>query len=630
MMKRRISYVFSAVILSFCFLLSACSPAALAPPVISGNSGESAASTDAGSFEDVKTVDTSALTPPDGMDEANAVSFAFSDSGITADGTDGFEVDGTALKIQSSGTYCLSGACADGSVTVAKETAGVYLIFDGLSLSSSSGPALTCNKSSSVFLYLAEGSENFLSDPETEHEEGAALKCKAGSAFTLGGGGSLTVTGNSKNGVKGGAGAVLQILSGRLSVTAENNALACDHYLQIDGGTLQLSAKNDGIKSSPDADDTVSAGNLTFHGGNITVSAVGDGIAADGLLSVTGGTFEIITTGEITPSSGNSFGFGGGFGMWGPGGGSSASASDDASSKGIKAGTAMKISGGQITVSSTDHALYCKGETVIDGGNLSLSSSASKGIKTEGDLTVSGDATQIRILKATEGIESRSAFTLNGGTVIIENASDDGVNMGGSVSSADAEAHALTVNGGTLKISARGDGLDSNGAFHMKGGTVVVFGPSNGGNSCLDIQYLSSFEGGTLLGAAASSSMWNEVVGHTAGEYLYTLSGGSLSGNSTVEVLDGDGKVLLSENCSLSGNIGLYFMTDKTEDLSSCTFRIDGRTVTPQTGNSTGSSGGMGGMGGGFGPGGFPPGDGPGGGFPSGGGDHGGGPGGRR
>ena len=621
MMKRRIASIFSVAVISLCFLLSACSPATSAPPVISDHRGDSAASTDAGSFEDVKTVNTSALTPPDGMNEESAVSFVFSDSGISADGTEGFEIGGTALKIQSPGTYRLSGSCTDGSVTVAKETTGVYLIFDGLSLASSSGPALTCNKSSSVFLYLTEGSENFLSDPETEHEEGAALKCKAGSALTLGGDGGLTVTGNSKNGVKGGAGAVLQILSGRLTVTARNNALACDHYLQIDGGTLHLSAENDGIKSSPDADDTVSAGNLTFNGGTVTVSAVGDGIAADGLISVTGGAFEITTTGEITPSSGNSFGFGGGFGMWGPGGDSSASTSDDASSKGIKAGTAMKISGGHFTVSSTDHALYCKGETVIDGGSLFLSSSASKGIKTEGDLTVSGDATEICIRKATEGIESRSAFTLNGGTVIVENASDDGVNMGGTVSSADADAHALTVNGGTLKIFARGDGLDSNGAFHMNGGTVVVFGPSNGGNSCLDIQYLSSFEGGTLLGAAASSSMWNEVVGHTAGEYLYTLSGGSLSGNSTVEVLDGDGKVLLSEICSLSGNIGLYFMTDKTEDLSSCTFRIDGRTVTPQTGNSTGSSGGMGGMGGGFGPGG---------GFQPGGGDHGGGPGGRR
>ena len=43
---------------------------------------------------------------------------AFSDGKITASSTDGVEIDGTALTITASGTYVLSGSCADGSVTV--------------------------------------------------------------------------------------------------------------------------------------------------------------------------------------------------------------------------------------------------------------------------------------------------------------------------------------------------------------------------------------------------------------------------------------------------------------------------------------------------------------------------------
>ena len=555
------------------------------------------------SFEEVKTVDVSALPDLAKMQREGALTFTFTDHGISSDRSgEGYKIEGTALKITAPGTYVLIGACADGSVTVAKETDGVFLVLDGLSLTSSSGAALTCNKSSSVCIYLESGSENTLSDPAAEHEEGAAVKCKSGSAVVLTGDGFLSVFGNSKNGIKGGAGAILQILSGNLTVTAKNNALACDNYLQIDGGTLRLTAENDGIKASPDEEDTVSAGNIYLNGGTITINAVGDGISADGLLSLSGGTVDITTTGEVSESPTSSQGFGGGFGGMGfPGGWGSQNSddqdeSDDASSKGIKSGTAMKITGGNLSVSSTDHALHCGGDTVIEGGTLTLNSSKAKGIATHGDLTVSGDGTSVVIENATEGIESKASFTLNGGTVQI-NATDDGVNMGGSVSSSDAENHAFTVNGGRLTVFAQGDGLDSNGAFYMNGGTVAVFGPSNGGNSCLDIQFVSSYTGGTLLGVAASSSMWNEVVGHTAGEFLYTLSGGYSNGNTEIQVCDGEGKVLISEPCPLRGNIGIYFMTDQTDDLASCYFTVNGTKISPQAGNSTGSTG-MGGMGG--------------------------------
>ncbi|MBO5248067.1 MAG: hypothetical protein J6B54_02075, partial [Clostridia bacterium] len=96
----------------------------------------------------------------------------------------------------------------------------------------------------------------------------------------------------------------------------------------------------------------------------------------------------------------------------------------------------------------------------------------------------------------------------------------------------------------------------------------------------------------------------NEVVGHTAGEYIYTLSAGTFDGDTEIQVCDADGRALISQICPLRGNVGLYCMTDKTEDLSSCYFTVNGTTVSPQTGNE--------GMGG----------------FRPGGGDHGGGPGG--
>ncbi|MBO5222737.1 MAG: carbohydrate-binding domain-containing protein [Clostridia bacterium] len=647
MKKYLIRLVAVVAVLGLCLTCFGCSPR-----VPTENVDSSEVSTE--TLADVRPADTSAFVDPSAMQEASAVRFVFSTEGISAEGTHDAEIAGTALKIKSAGTYILSGSCADGSVTVAKETTDVFLILDGLTLTSSVGPALTLNKSSSACVYLAQGSENSLSDPSSEHAEGAALKFKSGSALLLGGEGSLTVTGNYKNGIKGGAGSIFRMLSGNLTVTAVNNALACDHSLEILGGTLDLTAKNDGIKASPDEGDTESSGNILLSGGTVTVKAEGDGISADGYLELTGGTQSITTTGEIA-TSGGSGGFGGGGGQkpggggFFPGGGdhgggagsypgmggfpgmgqrpddapesteNSASAeplaffpsdtatTSDASSKGVKAGL-MKITGGNLTVSSTDHALHCAGEALIEGGTLKLDSSRGKGIATHGDLTVSGDTANITINAATEGIESKLSFILNGGMVRVEHASDDGVNIGGTVSSNTAEEHTLTVNGGYLYCYADGDGIDSNGNFTVNGGTVVVFGPSNGGNSCLDVQYTSVFNGGTVFAVAASSSMWNEVVGHMKGDYLYNLSAGSSEGNTRVAVYAPDGIELMSADCPLKGTIGIYFMTDRVEDLSSCTVKVGGTVVDSDTGTGNGSMGG----------------------FNPGGGDHGGGPGGMR
>lgn len=85
-------------------------------------------------------------------DTASNVTFIFTDSGVTAAGeTDtGYEIDGTALTITSSGTYTVSGSCADGSIKVKEGTTGVTLVLDGLTLTSENTAAITCGKSSEV------------------------------------------------------------------------------------------------------------------------------------------------------------------------------------------------------------------------------------------------------------------------------------------------------------------------------------------------------------------------------------------------------------------------------------------------------------------------------------------------
>ena len=142
-------------------------------------------------------------------DTASNVTFTFTDSGVTAAGeTDtGYEIDGTALTITSSGTYTVSGSCADGSIKVKKSTTGVTLVLDDLTLTSENTAAITCGKSSEVTIFVSDGTENSLSDteqnnddnyPENENAENAVIKCKDGSLVTLCGDGELTITANGK------------------------------------------------------------------------------------------------------------------------------------------------------------------------------------------------------------------------------------------------------------------------------------------------------------------------------------------------------------------------------------------------------------------------------------------------
>lgn len=198
-------------------------------------------------------------------DTASNVTFTFTESGVTAAGeTDtGYEIDGTALTITSSGTYTVSGSCADGSIKVKKGTTGVTLVLDGLTLTSENTAAITCGKSSEVTVLVSNGTENSLSDteqnnddnyPENENAENAVIKCKDGSTVTLCGDGELTVTANGKNGIKSSVTtdedgeALLTIRDLTLNIDAPiNDAINAEQLLNVESGTLTIDAADGAI-----------------------------------------------------------------------------------------------------------------------------------------------------------------------------------------------------------------------------------------------------------------------------------------------------------------------------------------------------------------------------------------------
>ena len=270
-----------------------------------------------------------AVLAPTEYDVSDATVFVFSDSGIevTEGAYAGYKTEGTALAITEGGTYVVSGSCSDGTIVVKKNVTGVTLVLDGLKLSASATAPITCNKGSEARIIAAEGTVNNLADDEFNNDdvytdetlypdiENAVIKCKDGSNVTICGTGTINVTANGKNGVKGGYdlyeededGNATEVLLSEASLTVKEvtlnitatagDGLKSDKELNILSGNITVSAADDGIKSDyvlnigsegyvgptitvTEADEGIEAATLNVYTGNVTVNASDDGINA--------------------------------------------------------------------------------------------------------------------------------------------------------------------------------------------------------------------------------------------------------------------------------------------------------------------------------------------------------------
>lgn len=159
-----------------------------------------------------------ALASDSEYDSTGATYFTFTDGAITAvDGeyTD-YKIDGTTLNIRGAGTYVVSGACSDGSISIRKGVTGVGSVMNGLTLSNTGSETtatapVVCGKSTGVDNVVASGTTNTLTDsiydnddnyPENENAESAVIKCKDGSQVMVTGGTLLAAGGSSGMGMR--------------------------------------------------------------------------------------------------------------------------------------------------------------------------------------------------------------------------------------------------------------------------------------------------------------------------------------------------------------------------------------------------------------------------------------------
>lgn len=402
--------------------------------------------------------------------------FTFSDSGIKATGSsDGYEIDGTHLAIKSAGTYSLSGSCADGSIEVKKGTTGVTLILNGLELDSADTAPISCNKSTEFTIVAADGSVNALSDsaennddeyPDNENAENAVIKCKDGSNVTLCGTGTINITANGKNGIKSGAAtgeegdASLTIKELTLNISAPvNDAINAEQLLNIESGTLNISAADDAVHSdlalNIGADGTdgptinisecyegLEAAELNVLSGNISIMSSDDCLNAansdlgsyDFAMNISGGTINAYSSeGDGFDSNGDLNISGGIIAVW---------TANRADNQPLDADGTLNISGGTVLAAGGSSGM----ELNINAEQAYVTFSASGQLISKGDVASIKSAGGSDLFSAAASCDAAYAFF---SSAELESGSSYSLYAGdSSAAAAEAQAGTATVGGG--------------------------------------------------------------------------------------------------------------------------------------------------------------------------------------
>ena len=552
--------------------------------------------------------------------EDETIQIVLSSSGITAGDAKGVSVDGSTVTIRGKGTYVLSGELEGGQIIVdAGGKDEVTLILNGVSVVNASAPALKVEKAKLTVLRLAAGTENkFISGepvdvkttPADEAAEGGAIHVR--DSLRIEGDGALTVGGYLNNGIH--TSKHLTILGGSIAVEAVNHGIKGKDSVLIEAGVITVTSGKDGVNS----DDTTGEGYgvVTIRGGALTIDAAGDGIQAETLLDISGGTLNIVSGGgsaDVKYDEPDDWGgWRGGRGMdFGRGPGSSRGpgfdfgedVDDSVSTKGIKSGAALTISGGVITVDAKDDAVHANGDIVISGGELTIST-GDDGIHADDSLTVEDGV--INILASYEGMEANQIL-IAGGVIDIVSA-DDGLNAYGGEdmfgfggfggfggrggrgmngrgepqSSGTAEdMPLLRITGGVVHVNAGGDGLDSNGNIIVEGGEVIVDGPLLSMNGAIDVGSenggVCEVHGGTVLAIGAAGMA--ETFGNTSTQCAFHVAMQGVSAGDEIVITDSEGRELM-RHTALKACSSIVFTSPDLTLGETYTVTAGGRSTT--------------------------------------------------
>lgn len=473
---------------------------------------------------------------------------------------EGAKVENNVVTITSAGTYSISGELKYGQIVVsASEEDKVQIQLNNANITSSNSAPIYVKSAKKVVIGLIEGTKNTITDGEnyvfedaTTDEPNAAIFSK--DDLTIIGTGSLVVNANYNNGIT--SKDDLKIEGGQITVNAVSDGLRGKDSITILDGKITIDAKEDGMKSSNTED--AEKGYIHIQGGTLNITAGQDGIQAETNAVISNGEINIVSSEGSKNSSSKNENWGNWGGKQPPGtqlpdknNTTTTEETDSISAKGIKATSNITISGGNINIDSSDNSIHSNDTIVIKGGNIKASS-GDDGVHADSKIEINGG--DIDITKSYEGIESQS-ITINDGNINVV-ASDDGINAGGGNDASltggrpgennfDSSSKCeIVINGGYIVVDARGDGIDANGSITIKGGTTIVNGPENNGNGSLDYDGSCDISGGILI--AAGSAGMAQSPSSTSSQNSVNVALSSQQANTIIHIEDEKGNEVIT------------------------------------------------------------------------------------
>lgn len=242
-----------------------------------------------------------------------------------------------------------------------------------------------------------------------------------------------------------------------------------------------------------------------------------------------------------------------------------------ASSHGMTGKDSVAIADGKFDITAGKDAIKSEnndddtmGKVHILGGSYRLDA-GSDGINALNEINITGG--KVVVEQSNEGLEAR-VVSISGGETDIT-ASDDGINatdkrasvkketqdkkdFGGGMGDTEPDA-CIHISGGTVRVDAEGDGLDSNGYIKVSGGETYVTGPSHGGDAALDYGIDATVSGGIVVAAGQSGMAQNFGQESTQGAILVNSQTQNAAGSDIV-LLDSDGSEILAWTMEKSYN----------------------------------------------------------------------------
>ena len=488
--------------------------------------------------------------------------------------SDSVNISGTTITITEEATYVISGTLNNGMIIVnAPDTAKLQIVLNGATVASETSAALYVLEADKVFLTLAEGSENFLSNGGSfvaidDNNIDAVIFSKQD--LTINGSGSLTITSPAGHGIV--SKNDLVITGGNYNITSASHTLDANDSVRITGDTyFTANAGKDGIHAENNDDDSL--GFVYISNGTIKIEAEGDGISSGAYTRIENGTFDITAGGGSVNGEKEASDSWGAFMGRTPGRSLSSDTEDDSktSMKGIKAAADLIISNGTFKIDSADDSGNSNASITINGGTFEISS-GDDAFHADDTLTISSGT--INISESYEGLEGLHVQISGGDITII--ADDDGVNAAGGTDSSGttggrdgmfrrggwsstASDGTIEISGGTLYIQAEGDGIDANGSLTVSGGYIVINGPTQGNTSTLDYDTAAIITGGTFIGTGASGMAQTFSESQQG---VISIRVGNQSAGTEIELKDKNGNIILSHSPELSFEIVILSSPD--------------------------------------------------------------------